>query len=263
MMRTLLVRGMLAGLLAGVLATLFAYFLGEPSVNLAIGFEESTTAHHGSPATTGPGHAHSVTADESDEELVGRGTQSTLGLFTAVALYGVAVGGLFALGFAFVYGRAGTLRPRLTAVALGVSAFVVVFLVPFLKYPANPPAVGQSATIGARTVLYFVFVALSVVFGMLAAVGGAKLTRRFGSWAGGLTAIGSYVLTMAVCAWLLPSVDEVPQGFPGSTLWSFRASSIGTQFVLWTSIALFFGAFAEKSLTSRLRAKLAVQASSL
>jgi hypothetical protein len=243
MMRSLLARGMLAGLIAGVLATLFAYFFGEPSVNVAIGLEESTAAHSRShdPAQ----------AEEPEEELVSRDVQSTIGLFTGVALYGVAIGGLFSLAFAFVYGRVGALRPRLTAAALGAGAFAVVFLVPFLKYPANPPAVGQPGTIGTRTELYFGFVALSLVFGVLAVVASRKLAGRFGGWTGGLLAIGGYVLVMALSAWLMPIIDEVPEGFPGSTLWSFRASSIGTQLVLWTTVSLAFGALAEKSLGQR------------
>jgi len=248
MMRSLLVRGMLAGLIAGVLATLFAYFFGEPSVNAAIGLEESTAAHshsHDPAAGTAPA------AEEPEEELVGRDVQSTIGLFTGVGLYGVAIGGLFSLAFAFVYGRVGALRPRLTAAALGAGAFAVVFLVPFLKYPANPPAVGRPGTIGTRTELYFGFVALSLVFGILAVVASRKLAARFGGWTGGLLAIGGYVVVMAISAWLMPIVDEVPEGFPGSTLWSFRASSIGTQLVLWTTVSLAFGALAEKSLGQR------------
>ena len=47
MMRTLLVRGMVAGLISGVLATLFAYLVGEPSVDLAIGFEEAVLRFDG------------------------------------------------------------------------------------------------------------------------------------------------------------------------------------------------------------------------
>jgi hypothetical protein len=243
---------MLAGLIAGVLATLFAYFFGEPSVNAAIGIEESGTAAHSRAHDPAPaGHDHGAAADAPEKELVDRDVQSTLGLFTAVAVYGVAVGGLFSLAFAFVYGRVGTVRPRLTAAALGAGAFAVVFAVPFLKYPANPPAVGQAGTIGTRTGLYFVFVALSLIFGILAVVVGRRLAGRFGGWVGGLLATGGYIAAMVVCALVTPTIDEVPDGFPGSTLWSFRTASIGTQLVLWTALALTFGALAEKALARR------------
>ncbi len=254
MMRSLLVRGMLAGLVAGVLATLFAYFFGEPSVETAIGLEGTAAHSHHDTGTQDPA-AHDPAAHEpapaEEEELVTRGVQSTVGLLTGVGLYGVAVGGLFSLAFAFVYGRLGTLRPRVTAALLAGGAFVVVFLVPFLKYPANPPAVGQAGTIGSRTSLYFGFVALSLLIGILAAAFGRKLADKLGAWRGGLIAAGGYVVLIAVAAALLPSIDEVPAEFPGSTLWTFRLASVGTQVVLWTVLGLAFGALSEKALTEK------------
>ncbi|MEU3624492.1 hypothetical protein BS329_29860 [Amycolatopsis coloradensis] len=252
MMRSLLVRGMLAGLIAGVLATLFAYFFGEPSVETAIGLEGGAAHSHSAPDAAPDAHEHPpADAEAEEEELVTRGVQSTVGLLTGVGLYGVAVGGLFSLAFAFVYGRIGTLRPRVTAALLTASAFVVVFLVPFLKYPANPPAVGQAGTIGSRTSLYFGFVALSLLIGILAAAFGRKLADKLGAWRGGLSAAGGYVVLIAVAAALLPSIDEVPGGFPGSTLWSFRLASVGTQLVLWTVLGLTFGTLAEKVLARK------------
>ncbi|WP_410644872.1 CbtA family protein [Amycolatopsis sp. lyj-346] len=242
MMKTLLVRGMLAGLIAGVLAFGFAYAFGEPSVNAAIGLEESG------------GHAHSHDASAaapSEEELVPRDIQSTLGLLTGVLVYGVAIGGLLSLAFAFAQGRLGSLRPRVTALLLTAGAFTVVFLVPFLKYPANPPAVGQPGTIGARTELYFGFVAVSLLVGIFATVFGRKLADRVGAWNGFLLAAAAYLVVIGVVAWLMPAVDEVPPTFPASTLWSFRTASVGTQVTLWLALGLAFGAFAEKSLNRR------------
>jgi hypothetical protein len=99
-MRGLLVRGMLAGLAAGLIYALFAYLFGEPSVDRAIAFEEQLAAAANEP----PG-----------EELVSRGVQSTLGLGVAAAVYGVAIGGIFALVFAVAQGRMSRLSPRGTA----------------------------------------------------------------------------------------------------------------------------------------------------
>lgn len=234
-MRTLLVRGMLAGLAAGVLATVFAYVAGEPSVDAAIGLEESAHAAHG--------HHH------GEDALVDRGTQRSLGLFTGIAGYAVAMGGLFAIVFAVLHGRVTTtLRPRVSAVLLAASAFAVVVLVPFLKYPANPPAVGQDGTIGDRTALHFGFLALSLVAALLAAATSRTLADRFGAGPGALLGIGGYVAVMAVCGALLPAVDEVPPEFPGSLLWDFRVASLGTQVVLWGTLGLVFGPLADRVL---------------
>ncbi len=244
MMKTLLVRGMLAGLIAGVLAFGFAYAFGEPSVNTAIGLEESGDHTHSHDAGAAP-------AGEHEEELVPRDIQSTVGLLTGVVVYGVAIGGLLSLAFAFAQGRLSSLRPRVTALLLTGGAFAVVFLIPFLKYPANPPAVGQPGTIGSRTELYFGFVAVSLLVGIFATVFGRKLADRFGAWNGFLLAAAGYFVVLGVVAWLMPVVDEVPADFPASTLWSFRTASVGTQAVLWLALGLAFGAFAEKALTKK------------
>jgi hypothetical protein len=253
MMKTLLVRGMLAGLIAGVLAFGFAYAFGEPSVNTAIGLEESAAHDHAQSHDAG-----AAPAEGPEEELVPRDIQSTVGLLTGVLVYGVAIGGLLSLAFAFAQGRLGSLRPRVTALLLTAGAFTVVFLVPVLKDPANPPAVGRPGTIGSRTELYFGFVAVSLLAGILATVFGRKLADRFGAWNGFLLAAAGYLVVIGVVAWLMPVVDEVPAAFPASTLWRFRTASIGTQVTLWLALGLSFGAFAEKSLNKKAAVAAAV-----
>lgn len=221
---------MAAGLLAAVLAFVFASVFGEPQVDNAIAVEESTAGH-----------------DHGDAgEVVSRGVQSTLGLAVATGAYGLAFGGLFALAFAFAYGRIGTLSARATAAVLGAGAFLTVFLVPFLKYPANPPAVGQGETIDERTTWYFVMVLISVVAATMAAVLARRLAPRLGNWNSALAGALGYVVVMAVIAVVLPSINEVPPGFPASLLWDFRIASLGTQLILWAGIGLLFGVFTER-----------------
>lgn len=161
--RNLLVRGMLAGLAAGVLAFVVAYLLGEPRVDAAIAYEES--------------HSH-----EHEMEIVSRTLQSTAGLATGVLVYGVALGGIAALAFCFALGRIGRFGPRATALLLAGAALVAVYLVPFLKYPANPPSVGDPDTIGKRTLLYFLMMLLGVLLAVAAVILGKRLAR---GWAPG------------------------------------------------------------------------------
>ncbi len=165
MVGDLLLRGMIVGLLAGLVAFGFARIVGEPEVDRAIGFEEAM------PASEGAGHHHEV-------EPVSRATQAGLGLFTGVVIYGTAMGGLLALVFAWVQGRFSRLDPRATAALLALGAFVAIVLVPGFKYPANPPSVGSGDTIGYRTRLFFLLLAVSIV-GLALAAG---LARRL--WAG-------------------------------------------------------------------------------
>src|SRR4051812_13130021 len=108
--RTLLIRGMLVGAAAGVAAFLFAYFFGEGPINDAIAFEEA--------------HAAPLPAGEHEHELVSRGVQSTFGLATGSIVYGVALGGLFAIAVAITAGRIGRLSARATAGLVALAGFV-------------------------------------------------------------------------------------------------------------------------------------------
>jgi predicted cobalt transporter CbtA len=167
--------------------------------------------------------------------------QSTLGLAIATCAFGTALGGLFALAFAFAHGRIGTPSPRATAATLTAAGFVAVAFVPFLVYPPNPPAVGHAETIGERTATYFAMVAFSVVLAVIAVRASARL-----KWLGKLAAGLGYVAAVSVVAVLLPGFDEVPADFPAQTLWDFRLASLGTQAVLWVAIGVAFAVLLDR-----------------
>ncbi len=232
----LLLRGLLAGLVAGLLAFACAKTFGEPQIDRAIAVEEQlAAAEHSAP---GPTHEH-------ETELVSRKTQSTVGLLTAVLVYAMAMGGLFALVFAFLHGRVGAGDPRALALALAVGAFVVLVLVPALKYPPNPPAVGAADTIAFRTRIYFAMMGLSVLSGVLATWAGRQLAARHGAWSAGIAAGLLFIVLVGAAQFLLPDLNEVPANFPATVLWKFRVASLGMQAVLWTTLGLLFGRLAE------------------
>lgn len=236
---SLLLRGMLIGLLAGIVGFAFAYVFGEPQVDLAIAFEEHMSAAE-APA------ADAMAMEEP--ELVSRATQATTGLATALLVYGTAVGGIFALVFAFAYGRLGDLGARATAALLAAAAFVAVVLVPQLKYPANPPAVGSDDTIVARTTLFFLMLVLSVAVMVAAIVIARRLWRQHGGWTAAMIALACYLLAVALIFVALPPIIEMPDGFAPEVIWNFRVSSLGIHLILWTIIGLGFGALAERLL---------------
>jgi hypothetical protein len=236
MVRALLVRGMLVGVLAGLLASGFAWVFGEPQIDLAIGFEQ---------------HSHQMAGEAAEPELVSRAVQSSVGLLTGVVVYGSAIGGIFALVFAYAYGRLGPLSPRGTATLLATVGFVALILVPQIKYPANPPAIGEPETIGARTALYFTMMALSVIAAAAALSTASHLARHLGAWNSGLIAGAAYLTVIAVGMAIMPAVNEVPADFAATTLWNFRLASLGVEAVLWTTLGLAFGHLAERQLVPR------------
>ncbi|KGM30737.1 CbtA family protein [Inquilinus limosus] len=254
MVGSLLLRGMLVGVLAGLLAFGFARIFGEPQVDRAIALEGALGHSHDH---GGHDHAAAPAAEPEEPELVSRETQAGLGLLTGAVVYGAAVGGLFALVFAFAYGRVGRLDARATAALLALGAFIALVVVPDLKYPPNPPAVGNADTIGERTGLFFIMLAISVAVLVLAVNLARGLARRHGGWTAGMIAGAVYIAIIAIAQVALPAVNEVPEGFPADLLWQFRIASLGMHAVLWTTIGLAFGALAERSFARRGGGRLA------
>ena len=233
MVTAFLARGMLIGVLAGFLAFGFAKVFGEPQVDRAIAFEEQMALAKG---------------EAPEPELVSRKMQSTFGLLTAVTVYGAAIGGLFALACAVAYGRVSSLSPRGLALLLAGGGFLAIVLVPDLKYPPNPPSVGEPGTIGLRTETYFVMILLSLATLAFAVWFRRGILPRFGAWNATLIAGAVFVAIISAAILLLPDINEVPEAFSAVVLWRFRLASIGTQIILWATLGLLFGAFTERSL---------------
>jgi hypothetical protein len=238
MMRILLVRGMLVGLVAGLVAFLVAKTLGEGSVGAAIGFEEQ---HAAAEQSAGAVHDHGP-------EVFSRTVQSTIGLLTGSVFFALAIGGLFAIAYALVQGRLGRLGARGTAAVVALGGFTGAYLIPILKYPANPPSASNPDTIGSRTGLFFLAIALGLLVVIGAGIAGRQLSGRFGAWNGGILAGIGALVVIGIAYWVLPGVHETPDDFPADVLWDFRIASLAIQAAVWTTIGLLFGALTERGL---------------
>ena len=173
-----------------------------------------------------------------DEAEVPRSLQSTLGLLTGTLVAGVVLGGLVGVVSALALGRLGGLSPRASTLTVAALGFVSIYLVPFLGYPPNPPAVGHAETIGYRTALYFTLLAVSLIAMITAVLVGRRLATRIGGWHAGLLSSLGYLVVVVAAIALMPSYDEVPASFPASLLYEFRLGSFVTQLVLWATIGL-------------------------
>ena len=230
--RALLIRGLLAGLAAGVAAFAFATVVGEPWVREAIAYEDTATtteAHHDVGGT-----------------VVSRTVQSTVGLLTGTAVAGIALGGLFALVYAFALGRVGPRSPRALAAALMAAALVSVAVVPFFKYPANPPGVGDPDTVGRRTVLYLALIAVALASTALVVALRRRLLERRDPWTATVLAALAWLAIVGLAYVVLPDGPPAPAGYPADVLWGFRVASLGVQAVLWSTIGLVFATVVER-----------------
>jgi hypothetical protein len=231
--RAFLIRGLLAGLLAGLTTFAVAYVVGEPQVDQAIAIEEATSA-------AAPIHNHSHTDEHTHSEgdaVVSRSNQSTWGLATGTFAVSVAIGGVVGLAAAGAMGRIAKLSPGASTALVGGIGYASVVLVPFLKYPATPPAVGDGDTIGQRTVLYFAYLLVSLIAAAVCTRLAVKLLDRLGVERAVLIGVATYLVVVVVVGALMPTVNEIGT-FPGDVLWSFRLASIMTLTTMWATICV-------------------------
>jgi predicted cobalt transporter CbtA len=269
MEKQILWRGILAGAVGGLLAFLFARIFAEPAIQQAIDYESGRDA-----AQDALDKAAGQPAAAEGMEVFSRAVQANVGIGVALIFFGAAMGALFAVAYALYLGRAGRLRPRSLAVLVAAGGFVGMYLVPFVKYPANPPAIGHADTIQQRSSLYLLMVACSVLFLILTVWLGKRLQPRFGNWNAVLIAGGVFILATATVMLILPSFGELAAnkqfhqqtetpapladpsgtivfpGFPADVLFAFRLYSVGAQLVLWTTIGLVFAPLADRLLGS-------------
>jgi hypothetical protein len=222
---SLLLRGLLAGLIAGLLAGAFAYSFGETHIDAAIAIEEAAAP----PAEPGV---------VEEEPLVSREGQKA-GLVLATTLYGIAMGGLLATAYMLLRRRLRIASDSRVALALAGAALVGAVLVPWLKYPPNPPAVGDPSTINQRTWSYLAVLVLGLVAVWAAVIAGR--TQRV-EWLRAVVSVVSFLIVVAIAYLLLPTIQEVPDTFPAALLWDFRITSLGVQAVLWTALGLAYAA---------------------
>jgi hypothetical protein len=270
MEQKLILRGLLAGAAGGFLAFVFARIFAEPVINAAIRYQSGRDA-----AEAALDKAAGLPAPAAGPDIFSRTVQANLGLGTGMIVLGAAMGALFAVTYAVCLGRVGRLRPRTLALLVAAGGFLGTYLVPFIKYPANPPGIGNPDTIRQRGGLYLLMVVCSVVLLVLAVWLGQRLKARFGNWNASLLAGAAFIAAISAVMALLPQLGElsanvaayghhatetplplvdargviVYPGFPADVLFSFRLCSIAAQLILWTALGLVFAPMAERLLT--------------
>jgi hypothetical protein len=227
---SILKTSVIAGLIAGAVISGFHTLLIEPVIERAIALE----GDHG--------HTH---GEAQAEPVVDRPTQRW-GLVLGFIVYGAMWGLLLGLLLYVIQGW----RPTTwTVVRYGFVLAVLlgwsVALFPFLKYPANPPGVGETETVEYRQALYLGFIGLSVL-GTALAVGLSRLLSR-PDWAPArvrwLTVAAFYVV-YAVAIYVALPANPDPIEMPGDLVWTFRVISFAGLMLFWVVFAAMFGWFA-------------------
>jgi len=214
-------RGALAGMAGGLAAAMYQWIVTEDQIRIALEIEAANSSGHG-------------------EEMFSRGTQVVGGMLAA-GIYGIFLGLIFGFTCAVLWralpGRSAFARSSRMALV----AFVAWVLVPALKYPANPPAVGDADTVGQRTTSYLGLMALSLLFAYLAWVLWSRLTDRGLDGAPRFAAVaGAYLAAIAVAYVVFPANPDSLDA-PANLIWHFRIDSLAGNALLWLVMGTAFG----------------------
>ena len=265
----LIARGVLAGVAGGLVAFVFARIFAEAVINAAIRYQTGRDA-----ALAALDKAAGRPPPAAAPDIFSRTVQAGAGLGVGMIALGAALGALFAVCYAVCLGRVGGVRPRSLALLVAAGGFTGTYLVPFVKYPANPPGIGNPDTIGQRGGLYLLMVVCSVVFLVLAVWLGQRLAPRLGNWNASLAAGAAFLVVVGAVMAVLPQLGELPAnvaayghratetplplagpggrivypGFPADVLFSFRLYSVAAQLLLWATIGLVFAPLADRLL---------------
>jgi len=253
-LRAYLLRGVVAGLVAGLIAGVFAFFVAEPVIDRAVDLESARVSaqyQHDFAAAMIANHNDVAAAQREvpapPAPVLSRSTQH-VGLIVATTLFGLGVGGVFAVIFLVIARRAPPRSAWRRALGLAAALFTALSLLPFMRYPANPPGVGDPATIDRRTYAYGLAVGIAAL-AVWAAWRLALLLQARGVGEPVRRAAAAAVLAVAVGAEFLALPDDADAvNIPASLLWDFRLRSLAVQVLLWACLAAGFGLATERAM---------------
>jgi predicted cobalt transporter CbtA len=200
----------------------------EPYIDQAIEIEVQNTVTEGE------------TVDRQD--LTQYRLWQKVGAIIAGTILGTALGALFGIVFAYSRGSLPSSSNRKKGIILAGVMFFVLFLIPTLKYPANPPAVGDPETIYLRQGLYIGILAISG----FSSLGLALIYRNLGQIQSKKVIVPSFYIVIIAIAFavLPPNPDEVT--VPSNLLMYFRIITLITMGIFWGILGISLGSFWDK-----------------
>ena len=218
---------LISGAFAGLIHGTVNFAIVEPYLDQAIGIENQNLFASGE-------------AEDSLEfwvEYEGYRVWQKSGQILAGVILGTSVGALFGIVFALSRNSLPGNNDLKKAMVLSGVMWFTMYLIPFLKYPANPPTVGDSETVVLRAILYLSFIAISG-FG---AVGFYKLSQKFHNNKKLVGLIGYGVFISAVFFVMPENPDEITA--PMNLVNEFRVMSVLGVTSFWVSIGILLGFF--------------------
>ena len=224
---------LVSGFSAGIIHGFVNLAMVEPFLDSAIGIENQKLFATGEAQDT----------PEFWEEFNTYRIWQKQGEVLAGGILGLSMGALFGLVFAYSrHALPGQNHIKKALVLAGIMWFTI-FFIPFLKYPANPPTVGDPGTIVLRTSLYVGFVALSG----LGALGFSRIYKKIENPSRKFIIPFSYAIYISVIFVIMPeNPDEIIA--PSDLLYGFRFVSAITVTMFWILDAVILGVLWQKFL---------------
>lgn len=163
------------------------------------------------------------------------------GQILAGAILGTSIGSLFGIVYALSKKSLPSRNNIGKTLILAGLMWFTLFVIPFLKYPANPPTVGDGETVVLRGILYLTLIAIS---GFLA-IGFYQIFKRLKAKNRILPIIGYGVLISLVFFLMPENPDEISTSM--ELINGFRVVAFLTGTVFWFTLALFLGVFWQKT----------------
>ncbi len=220
---------LLAGAIAGALLAIINQGIVEPYIDQAINIENQNAMSQGE--VINPQEFNAYRLWQKSGEIV------------AGTILGISLGALFGVVFAFARDSIPGSNNKKKALILAAVMLLVIYIVPALKYPANPPAVGDPETIYYRETSYIAILTISG----FSALGLAFLYRKLGNnQVKKIVVPVIYVGIIATAFMVLPhNPDQITA--PMDLVTSFRIVTGFTMSVFWGLLGLILGALWDKT----------------
>ena len=221
---------LISGAFAGTIHGVVNFAIVEPYLDQAIGIENQNLFASGEEEDN-----PQFWAEYESYRIWQKSGQVLAGI-----VLGIAMGSLF--GIVYVLSRnslPGKNDVSKSLILAGIM-WIVIYLIPFLKYPANPPTVGDGETVVLRAILYISFILISG-FGAFIFY---KLSKKFQNNKKYLGLFG-YVIFIVITFFVMPeNPDQITA--PMNLVNEFRLMSILGVSSFWGSIGIILGVFWKK-----------------
>ena len=221
---------LVSGAFAGMVHGTVNFAIVEPYLDQAIGIENQNLFESGEAEDT----------PEFWVEYEGYRDWQKGGQILAGVILGVSIGSLFGLVFAYARNTLPGNNDVKKSLVLAGIMWITIYLIPFLKYPANPPTVGDGETVVLRAILYLSFIAISGI----GAFGFYKLSKKFKANKKFISLVGYAVFITAVFVMMPENPDEITA--PMDLVNEFRIMSVLGVTSFWISVGLILGMFWNK-----------------